>query len=97
MKPVKQLYEEAVHEYCRRFCNHMWEDDTVYDPYFWVGGDIGGIIKISDLFLDFETIRIAVDNHIDWDTFIEWYDYHIEGGKIKLTAYAEGLRDKQND
>ncbi len=95
MKPVKQLYEEAVHEYCRLFCNQMWQDYTVYDPSFWVGGDIGGIIEISDLWLDFETIRIAVDNLINSDVFLEWYYYQLERGKIKLTAYAEGLRDKE--
>ncbi|MGA1050646.1 MAG: hypothetical protein ACO3TG_04065 [Minisyncoccia bacterium] len=91
---TKELYEQAVHQYCEQFCDLMWEDSTVYDIDDWVSNDIGGIICIADYWFNFATIKEVVDKGIDKDTVFEWYDYSLNGGNINLHNYWKGVRDK---
>jgi hypothetical protein len=93
---TKELYEQAVHQYCEQFCDLMWEDSTVYDIDDWVSGDIGGIICIADYWFNFSTIKEVVDKRIDRDTVFEWYNYSLNGGNINLHNYWKGVRDDQN-
>jgi hypothetical protein len=90
---TKELYEQAVHQYCEQFCDLMWEDSTVYDIDDWVSNDVGGIICMSDYWFNFATIKEVVDKKIDRDTVFEWYDYSLSGGNINLHNYWKGVRD----
>jgi len=90
---TKELYEKAVHQYCKQFCKIMWDNKNVYDEYFWVGEDVGGIICLCDYWFNFDTIKQVVDESIDKDIVFEWYDYNLNGGKINLHHYSKGLRD----
>jgi hypothetical protein len=91
---TKELYEQAVHQYCEQFCDLMWDDSTVYDIDDWVSGDIGGIICMADYWFNFSTIKEVVDKGIDKDTVFEWYDYSLNGGNINLHNYWKRVRDK---
>lgn len=88
------LYEKAVHQYCEEFCEIMWDDKDVYDEYFWVSEDVGGIICLCDYWFNFATIKQVVDEGIDKDIVFEWYYYNLNGGKINLHNYSKGVRDE---
>jgi hypothetical protein len=92
---TKELYEQAVHQYCEQFCDLMWDDSTVYNIDLWVAGDIGSIICIADYWFNFSTIKEVVDKGIDKDTVFEWYDYSLNGGNINLHNYWKGVRDNR--
>lgn len=90
----KELYDQAVHGYCKLFCEIMWDDNTAYDPDYWVAGDIGDVICIADYWFSFSDIKKVVDKNIDKDTVFEWYDYTMAGGRINLYHYWKGLREE---
>lgn len=50
-------------------------NELPYDEDNWVGGNVGGVVEVSDYFLDFDDIRYCVDNKVAWDELTEWYDY----------------------
>jgi hypothetical protein len=94
---TKEMYDQAVHQYCELFCEIMWDDSTVYDPDYWVAGDIGTIICIADYWFSFSDIKEVVDKNIDRDTVFEWYGCTMEGGKINLYHYWKGLREEKEN
>lgn len=90
---LKSEYESVVGDYCQAFCTkHGYE----YCPDDWLGGDVGGIIEIGDMFINFDDIRTDVDNGIPEKVFSEWYWYGLrlhELGlpkSINLRSYAMG-------
>lgn len=66
IKLIKERYENAVHEYCMAFCQkHGYH----YNPDGWVGGDVGGVIEVADMFVNFDDIRIDIDNEVPQGIF----------------------------
>ena len=71
-KTLKQIFEGVAESYCKRF-------DTCFffggGDYGWVGDKIGGVLSISDFFLDYDDVRYIIDNNIDFTTWVDWYEY----------------------
>ena len=67
-------YEKACNDYVKRFIKMyaLSSDD------FWVGEEVGGIVCVSDYFINFLDVVYMVDNNIGWDVFLNWYDYTLE-------------------
>jgi len=72
---IRQRYENAVHEYCIAFCT---KQGYAYDPDEWVGEDIGGVVMIGDMYIDFSNIRYDIDHDVEPGKFVQWYDYALE-------------------
>jgi len=73
-KTLKQTYESSCNNYLRLFLEkHGYE----YDPNLWVGGSVGTITEVSDLFVGMEDIRIDIDQNVPEEEFIKWYDYSL--------------------
>lgn len=98
-------FKNAVTEYVQEFCEkHGWR----YDATGWVAGDVGGVIEINDMFINFDDIRVDIDNEFDKDAFVEWFEYeqrvtelgctqHINYKSFTLGAprpYSEEVLDK---
>ena len=65
-------YKKAVTAYVNAFCKkHGWH----FSASDWVAGDVCGVIEINDMFVNFDDIRVDIDNEFDKDAFEEWYRY----------------------
>ena len=92
---LRQRYEEAVHKYCKAFCE---KHGYVYDPNSWVRNKVGEVVEVADLFIDFCDIRLDIDNDVPPEKFQQWYDYSLEiamlddgGGNMKQCNYEHWL------
>jgi hypothetical protein len=97
MKSMREEYNMVAEVYARYFCKHIFGDADIYDKEMWTGGDIGSVlyVDVGDMWVDYRTIIEVVDGVIAPDTFLEWYDYYIDGGTINLKHWNMGLRDSK--
>ena len=82
-------------EYLKEFCNRH---DYAYQPEDWIGGEVGEIIEIADMFVTMDDIRYDVDNNIPTDKFSDWYWNSVEHSELGLTymnypSYCKGAPD----
>ena len=90
-KTLSERYEDICNEYLELFCQK-------HDVYHsgWIGGQVGGLIEISDCFFHFEDIKLDIDldalkepKSSIWD----WYWSNIDSEqKINYYSYLKGLR-----
>jgi hypothetical protein len=80
---LKLAYEVACTRYLAAF---MEKYDLSCDPEPWVGNEVGTIAEVGDYFFDFQDIKRCVDEDVEWQDLIEWYDYNIEVGTLGLTT-----------
>ena len=91
MITLSERYEEVVNEYLDLFCKK-------HDVYHsgWIGGQVGGLIEISECYFRFEDIKTDIDlnalndkNNSIWD----WYWSNMdEEQQINYYSYVKGLR-----
>lgn len=72
---LKLAYEAACTNYLAAF---MEKYDLSCDPQPWVGNEVGTIAEVGDYFFDFQDIKRCIDEDVEWQDLIEWYDYNIE-------------------
>ena len=87
MNKLQQMqydFRVAVAAYVQEFCN---KHDWVHNPSDWVAGDVGGVIEINDMFIDFDDIRVDIDNEFDKDAFEEWYWYEQRVTELGCTQH----------
>jgi hypothetical protein len=87
---LKQKYETVVDEYLKEFCT-QFEFDYEDADYYWVAGEVGGIIELGDYFLSFETIKTVIDNNIPYETWVGWYDYTLRLHSISTDITVPNL------
>lgn len=80
---LKLAYEAACTNYLAAF---MEKYDLSCDPEPWVGNEVGTIAEVGDYFFDFQDIKRCIDEDVEWQDLIEWYDYNIEVGILGLTT-----------
>lgn len=70
------------------------KQDFHYEPDMWVSGDIGSIICISDLFVNFSDIRLDLEKNVRKGMFSEWYWAVLESDLpyINYNSWVNGLR-----
>lgn len=57
---LKRAFETACNAYLQAFCEkHDYDYEDAANS--WVGGEVGGITKVSDYFIDLQTIRTDID------------------------------------
>lgn len=86
IKKLKKDFENAVHSYMIRFCD---KHGCYYDPTFWVGNNIGGVVCVDDMFLDFEDIRYDIETEQPKRNIKDWYNYTSE--QLKLQTYTDDI------
>jgi hypothetical protein len=87
MNKLQQMqydFRVAVAAYVQEFCN---KHDWVYNPADWVAGDVGGVIEINDMFINFDDIRVDIDNEFDKDAFVEWFEYEQRVTELGCTQH----------
>lgn len=82
-KTLKTNYDKACNAYLKAFCD---KHGFHYNPDCWIGGEVGGIIEISDNYVGLDTIRTDIDTDAPSDEFEQWYDYSLRLGMIQATT-----------
>ena len=83
MSNLKEDFEKLANQYIKNFSKRL---DFDFDG--WVGYDIGSIALFGDYFFDYSDIRIVVDNILDIDTLLGWYDYMLSFPECKYNLKA---------
>lgn len=78
---AKEVYERGCENYLMLFCE---KHEYGYEPYSWVGSDIGGVACIGDYFVDMHTMRVDIDENAPKDEFVKWYDYCLAAHEFGL-------------
>jgi hypothetical protein len=77
---IKQQYETACNAYLRAFCEKHEYD---YEPDAWVANEVGEIACVADYYVSMPTIRYDIDNDVDENEFVRWWDYCIRANDLK--------------
>ena len=82
---IKASYIKSCNKYLKMFCNkHDLGCDYIYAKNSWVGNDVGTAVYCGDYYVDMETIRYDIDNHIDPEEFFKYYNYCLEVSEFNL-------------
>lgn len=90
-KPKSERWNELCNEYLKEFCD---KHEYPCEPDMWVGGDIGTIVMIGDMFVSMDNIRYDIDNNVPEYYFDKWYWKSIEISE--LTEGAENYMNYEN-
>lgn len=77
-KDIKQIrtdYNNACENILQAFCEKY---DMTYVKDAWVGGDVGTIAMVGELFIDLQDMLYCLTHNVDFGNFISWYDYNSE-------------------
>lgn len=96
---IKEEYEKICNRYLVEFANKY---ELTLEPDAWVGGSVGTIACVSDFFFGFADIRRCVDEDVEWQDLIEWYDYTTEAvplgfNNINLKSWLMGAPRASKD
>lgn len=94
----KEALETCIENYTKLFClKHGFN----YESDMWVSGEIGSIICISDMFINFSDIRLDLEKNVTKGIFSEWYWTVVDKRPyINYNSWVMGLRHsnlKQNE
>lgn len=87
IKKWNQICNEYLNEFCVRH-------DYTFENDMWVGGDIGTVVLIGDMYVSMDEIRYDVDNNINEDYFEQWYWKKME--VAELTDYTENYMNYES-
>lgn len=94
------IYKDICERYVNEFCKKHEYDSP---ERFWVGDDVGDILVVNDMFINFNDIRYDIDNNIEKHEFEKWYwksldVYEITGEKyLNYESFCKGAPDKYDE
>lgn len=71
----KSMYNNSVHIYTLLFCQ---KHGFNMSDGFWVADCLGTIYSIADYYFSFEDMRYDLDNNVDEDLLLQWYEYGLK-------------------
>lgn len=81
MKELQKHYNEVCNKYAEQFATkHEYSFDG------WVADKVGEVATMGDYSVDFREIKYDIDNNVDADEYIKYYDYCLEVGILNLAA-----------
>ena len=91
IEKLKSKLDLCIEQYVILFCK---KQDLQYKTGMWVAGDVGYIVLISDMFINFSDIRLDLENNVTKGIFSEWYWTVTESNLpyINYSSWLKGLR-----
>ncbi len=93
MKDLKQQFENIVDQYITIFCQKQEIDKK---DLYWIGGEIGDVVEISDCYFNFSDIKKDIDTNQPKGLIFDWHNEndYINDKIINYQSYIKGLRVK---
>lgn len=89
---LKERYEQVANDYVKELYRRFYPDYDGYMPA-WVGDEIGGTLDDPwGYYINFDDVRLIIDENIPLDDFVEWYDYCLECSTISSDITTPNLR-----
>lgn len=99
MNTLQDDYKDICFRYLCKFNQKHELDLDAYELHnCWVGGEVGGIADLNEMFLNFDDIRYDIDNNILGDKIFDWYWNSVERAEMKIKymnfeSYCKGAPD----
>ena len=96
---LKEQYADICYQYLQAFnAKHELEMNDYDLKTCWIGGEVGGIADINDMYINFDDIRYDIDNKISVGKIFEWYWNSVERAELKVKymnypSYCKGAPD----
>lgn len=97
---LKQKFNALCEEYRKAFVEYYFteEEDGVQAESWWISDEPGGVLCVNDdVFFGFDEMRYCIDNEVEYEDLVEWYDYTLRLGLIdeaiptpNLTSWLKG-------
>lgn len=82
---AREYFVKGCNEYLRLFCEkHDFDYEEAKES--WVGGSIGGIACVGDVFVGMQTIITDIEMDAPKDEFLKWYDYNLVADHFGFTT-----------
>lgn len=81
MKDLQKCFNEVCNKYALQFAEkHEYSFDG------WVADKVGEVATMGDYSVDFREIKYDIDNDIDADEYVKYYDYCLEVTALNQTV-----------
>lgn len=75
---LKTQFKEIAEKYVITFLTkHNFHENGEITEWRWIRDNAGGVLEVSDYFINFDDIRFDIDNEVPADQFFEWYDHDL--------------------
>lgn len=99
MNTLQKDYNDICERYLRAFDEK--HDLALFESDFkdcWIGGQVGSIADINDMYLNFDDIRYDIDNNIPAGKIFDWYWNSVDHAEMKVKymnfeSYCKGAQD----
>ena len=85
---MRKQFENSCNWYLRFFCK---KHELQYAGAYWVGDNVGGIVEVSDYFINFSDIMYDIDNDVPFEQFFAWKDYEERVRSIEFEFQMQNL------
>lgn len=93
MTELQEKYESVCNDYLKKFCKKQGFE---FEKDAWVNNDIGGIVMVNDMFINFSDIVWDVNSKQPKGVITSWYYGCLENAEYSVNyyAYAKGIRNE---
>lgn len=93
-KALSERFVALAEDYRREFMKtYFSDDDGSIAMSDWVGDEIGSVLCVSDdLYFDFDDMRYCVDNNVQEEDLMQWYEY-----RVRVTLIDDDLHTPSLD
>ena len=65
-----------------------------YSEYYWLGGDVGGVVGINgEYFITLSEIRYDINNGLDKSIFFKYFEHELTHEKIGYKEFVKRLEN----
>lgn len=82
---LNQKFNALCEEYRKAFVEYYFTEEEGGEPAgsWWISDEPGGVLCVNDdVFFGFDEMRYCVDNDVEYEDLMEWYDYTLRLGLI---------------
>lgn len=96
MKLLKQ-WESTTNKLIEVFLIKYFEleDEDMPLDYYWIGGDVGGVLEFADYYFNLGDIKLCLEKDIPKEKFFAWYHWCLEehDEHINLQSFVWGAAE----
>lgn len=84
-----KLKTDSLEENYNLICNmyaHAFATKHAYSFDAWIADKVGEVAMMGDYYVDFRDIKYDIDNAIDEEEYVKYYDYCMDIAELSVTT-----------